>query len=190
MDAALNQLEHDKNFSSLSLREVAREAGIAPTSFYRHFHDLEELGLALVDEAGVALRQLMRQARQRVAKEGGVIETSLETFFEFLTDNPNLFRLLLRERNGVSVRFRSAIQAEIQHFIAELTADLTRFGKGTDKTLKQPSLAAEAMVILVFNGGTEALDNPDKDIEYLKSRLTGQLKLILLGARQERSKQS
>ena len=187
MNAALNQLGHDKNFSSLSLREVAREAGIAPTSFYRHFHDLEELGLALVDEAGVALRQLMRQARQRVAKEGGIIETSIDTFFEFLIENPNLFRLLLRERNGVSARFRSAIQAEIQHFIAELTADLTRFGEGTEKNLKQPRLAAEAMVILVFNGGAEALDNPGRDIEYLKGRLSGQLRLIMLGARHERS---
>ena len=55
MDAALSQLSADRGFGSLSLREVAREAGIAPTSFYRHFSDLDELGLALVDEGGVAL---------------------------------------------------------------------------------------------------------------------------------------
>ncbi|MCW8978101.1 MAG: TetR family transcriptional regulator, partial [Marinobacter sp.] len=32
MDAALSQLSADRGFGSLSLREVAREAGIAPTS--------------------------------------------------------------------------------------------------------------------------------------------------------------
>lgn len=33
IDAAFNQLTADKSFSNLSLREVAREAGIAATSF-------------------------------------------------------------------------------------------------------------------------------------------------------------
>ena len=50
IDAAIAQLGVEKSFASLSLREVAREAGIAPTSFYRHFKDMEELGLTLVDE--------------------------------------------------------------------------------------------------------------------------------------------
>ncbi|OZG72102.1 DNA-binding transcriptional regulator FabR [Hahella sp. CCB-MM4] len=188
MDAALNQLGQDKHFTSLSLREVTREAGIAPTSFYRHFHDLEELGLALVDEAGVALRQLMRQARQRIAKNGGVIDTSLNTFFEFLNENPNLFRLLLRERTGVSARFRNAIQAEIEHFIAELTADLSGFGEGTNRALRQPRLAAEAIVIIVFHGGNEALDNPEENIPLLKQRLAGQLRIILSGARADQAR--
>ncbi|MBY0416791.1 MAG: HTH-type transcriptional repressor FabR, partial [Pararheinheimera sp.] len=66
IDAAFQQLSADKGYSSLSLREVAREAGIAPTSFYRHFTDMDELGLTLVDEAGLMLRQLLRQARHRI----------------------------------------------------------------------------------------------------------------------------
>ena len=80
MDAALAQLSADRGFGSLSLREVAREAGIAPTSFYRHFAELDELGLALVDEGGVALRQLMRQARKRIARDGSAISTSVDTW--------------------------------------------------------------------------------------------------------------
>ena len=43
LKAALSQLGEDRSFSTLSLREVAREAGIAPTSFYRHFQDMDEL---------------------------------------------------------------------------------------------------------------------------------------------------
>ena len=45
-------------FASLGLREVAREAAIAPTSFYRHFEDMEALGL-FANQAAVA-RQLSR----------------------------------------------------------------------------------------------------------------------------------
>lgn len=120
IEAAFSQLSAERSFASLSLREVAREAGIAPTSFYRHFRDVDELGLTMVDESGLMLRQLMRQARQRIAKGGSVIRTSVSTFMEFIGNNPNAFRLLLRERSGTSSAFRAAVAREIQHFIAEL----------------------------------------------------------------------
>ena len=42
VEAAFSQLSAERSFASLSLREVAREAGIAPTSFYRHFRDVDE----------------------------------------------------------------------------------------------------------------------------------------------------
>lgn len=109
VEAAFSQLSAERSFASLSLREVAREAGIAPTSFYRHFRDVDELGLTMVDESGLMLRQLMRQARQRIAKGGSVIRTSVSTFMEFIGNNPNAFRLLLRERSGTSAAFRAAV---------------------------------------------------------------------------------
>lgn len=105
MEAAFSQLSAERSFASLSLREVAREAGIAPTSFYRHFRDVDELGLTMVDESGLMLRQLMRQARQRIAKGGSVIRTSVSTFMEFIGNNPNAFRLLLRDAQELLRRF-------------------------------------------------------------------------------------
>lgn len=182
MDAALGQLSADRGFGSLSLREVAREAGIAPTSFYRHFADLDELGLALVDEAGVALRQLMRQARKRIKRDGSAINTSVDTFMEYLNTNATLFRLLWRERTGASPAFRTAIQAEIKHFIAELSDDLERLGQEKGKPLSNSQLVAEAMVTLVFNLGAEALDAPAKDRNAVKQKLKEQLRIVLIGS--------
>ena len=52
MDATAAELASGRSFDTLSLREVAKLAGIAPTSFYRHFHDMEGLGLALIEEHG------------------------------------------------------------------------------------------------------------------------------------------
>lgn len=182
MDAALAQLSADRGFGSLSLREVAREAGIAPTSFYRHFAELDELGLALVDEGGVALRQLMRQARKRIARNGSAISTSVETFMEYLASNANLFRLMLRERTGVSKPFRTAIRAEIDHFVTELADDLRRFAEDEGKPLSDARLVAEAMVTLVFNQGAEALDATPKERETLKAKLKNELRMILVGS--------
>lgn len=189
IDAAFNQLRADRSFSNLSLREVAREAGIAPTSFYRHFKDMDELGLTLVDESGLLLRQLMRQARQRIAKEGSVIRTSVETFMEFIESSPNVFRLLLRERSGTSADFRAAVAREMQHFVAEMTEYL--ISTGMDR--EEASIQAEASVILVFSSGAEALDLGKHEREELTERLVMQLRMMAKGAywyRKDRERQN
>ncbi len=180
IEAAFNQLTAERSFSNLSLREVAREAGIAPTSFYRHFRDMDELGLTMVDEGGLTLRQLMRQARLRIASRGGsVIRTSVQTFMEFIEHNPNVFRLLLRERSGTSLAFRQAVQREIQHFIAELADELQ---KKSGFSLQDAQAQAEAMVILVFNAGAEALDQEAEARAALAERIVFQLRMIVRGA--------
>ena len=51
--AAFSLLDENRSLSAISLREVAREAGIAPTSFYRHFKDMDELGLSREVTGGV-----------------------------------------------------------------------------------------------------------------------------------------
>lgn len=178
IDAAFSQLSADRSYSNLSLREVAREAGIAPTSFYRHFKDMDELGLTMVDEGGLLLRQLMRQARQRIVKEGSVIRTSVETFMEFIENNPNVFRLLLRERSGTSFEFRTAVAREIQHFAAELTEYLITTGMNREEAMTQ----AEASVTLVFSSGAEVLDVEKHEREELEERLIMQLRMIAKGA--------
>ncbi len=161
VEAAFSQLSAERSFASLSLREVAREAGIAPTSFYRHFRDVDELGLTMVDESGLMLRQLMRQARQRIAKGGSVIRTSVSTFMEFIGNNPN------------------AVAREIQHFIAEL-ADYLELENHMPRAFTEAQ--AEAMVTIVFSAGAEALDVGVEQRRQLEERLVLQLRMISKGA--------
>jgi AcrR family transcriptional regulator len=177
--AAFSLLDENRSLSAISLREVAREAGIAPTSFYRHFKDMDELGLTLVDEAGLALRQLMRQARRRIASGGGVIHTSVETFMEFIAANTNVFRLLLREHTGTSSAYRLAVFREIQHFIDELT-DYIVEKQGVEYALAH--IQADAMVRLVFSAGAEALEADDKLRGEIGGKVKTQLRFVQLGA--------
>ncbi|MFU2112928.1 HTH-type transcriptional repressor FabR [Glaesserella parasuis] len=180
VDAAFNQLTADKSFSNLSLREVAREAGIAPTSFYRHFKDMDELGLAMVDESGLILRQLMRQARKRLEKGGSVIAISVETFFELIEYRPNMFRLLLRERSGTSQEFRTATSREIQHFVAELAEYIQQRDHAITQELAY--IQSEGLVTLVFTAGSHALDLNSQEREKLKQRVITQLRMLARGA--------
>lgn len=179
IDAAISELSDNQSFASLSLREVARKAEIAPNSFYRHFKDMEELGLTLVDESGLTLRQLMRKARQRIKKKGSVIVTSVNTFFEFTHTNANIFRILFHERSGTTRALRNAVAREIQYFIVELTDYIQSIGFEKDVAYTQ----AEAMVAVIFNAGAESLTTNSQQREDLKIRAIEQLKLIAVGAR-------
>ncbi|KFZ36603.1 transcriptional regulator [Shewanella mangrovi] len=179
VDAAFNQLSAERSFSSLSLREVAREANIAPTSFYRHFKDMNELGMTMVDEGGLALRQMMRKGRQRADAGGSVIRISVETFMEVLESNPNVFRILLHERSGTSATFRAAVEREIDHFISELSHYIE---ETAHRDLELARVQAEALVILVFNAGAAALDMKRADRKLLAERLITQLRMVVKGA--------
>jgi AcrR family transcriptional regulator len=181
INAAFRCLDAEKSLSSVSLREVAREAKIAPTSFYRHFKDIDELGLTLVDEAGLALRQLMRSARKKITYDVSAIETSVDIFMEFIVEHKNVFRVLLREHTGTSAGFRSAVLREIHHFTKELS-DYIILRENASRKLAD--LQSEAMVKIVFSAGAEALDADPEQAQFIAKKVKQQLMLVQLGAKQ------
>ena len=92
--AALKLVGPHRSLSTLSLREVTREAGIAPNSFYRQFRDMDELAVALIDLSGRSLRKIIGQARQRANTGRSVVQGSLETFMEQLRADDKLLHVL------------------------------------------------------------------------------------------------
>jgi AcrR family transcriptional regulator len=183
IEAAL-KLSAERGFSSLSLRSVAREAAIAPTSFYRHFASMDELGLVLVDQVGMSLRQLVREARRRVAESGrgSVIRASIQTFLSYLEKNENLFRLLLGEGSGSPAHFRHAIAKEIQRFTEDLAEDLIREAEATGRPLAHVHHAAEAMVTVTFNLGASSIDLPREERLAVVERIIIEVRMIMRGA--------
>ena len=182
LDAALSQLSQNRSFTNLSLREVTREAGIAANSFYRHFDNMDDLGLALVDEAGMSLRQLLRKARERIEQPGTAIDSSVDTFMEFLMTYPSHFRLLLKEQVGNTETFRKAIQRELEHFCIELKDYLDQRAQMAKRQGIDTDIVADAMVTLVFAMGSKALDADRPERNKLAERCKRQLELIMLGA--------
>jgi len=179
------QLSAEKGFAAISLREVTAKAGITPAGFYRHFHDMNELGLTLIDEVGLGLRRLLREQRKSFDTKGTVLRASIDSFVRYITDNANLFRLLQGERQGSSAAFRKALHAEMHRFVEELAEDLERGAREIGKPVRDAGLAAEAIVAITFSVGAEALDLPKHRRDALVDRLIEHLKMILRGAQQE-----
>src|SRR3978361_1524820 len=102
----------DRSLSSISLREVARDAGIVPTAFYRHFASMDELGVELVDESMRPLRQMMREARRGRVTHGDIIAETVATLALHVRAHPGQFRFLTRERYGGRPHVRPTIPTE------------------------------------------------------------------------------
>jgi AcrR family transcriptional regulator len=111
----------DRSLDSLSLREIAREAGITPTAFYRHYHDVEELGLALVEESCRSLGRTMQIAGTHLTSSEGAVERSLGVMVGYRDDHMSHLRFIVRERDGGLRRVRRAIAGRL-HLMADEVA--------------------------------------------------------------------
>ena len=180
--AALGLVGPHRSISTLSLREIAREAGIAPNSFYRHFRDTDELAIALIDLAGRSLRKIIGEARHRASAERSVVRSSLEAFMEQLGADEKFLHILLREGNTGSEAFKRAVERELRFFEDELCVDLVRLAKGSNAPIAEPALAAKAITRLVFAMGASALDMPPEHHAAILEQTVVMLRMIVAGA--------
>ena len=179
--AALKLLGPSRSVSTLSLREVAREAGIAPNSFYRHFRDMDELAVALIDMAGESLRQIIGEARQRATLEVSVVQSCTDAFMKQLRADDRPLHILLREGTVGSDAFKHAVERQLSFFEEELGQDLIRLAALKGSGLYQPALTAKAITRLVFTMGATVLDLPREKQDELAAQIVKMVRIIIAG---------
>ncbi len=189
MDSALALLEN-QSFSSLSLRQVTRAAGIVPTAFYRHFDDMEQLGLALIDESFRTLRAMARAVRADPRTNERMIHNSVEILIEHVHQHDNHFRFVARERFGGVAALRHAIGAEVRLFASDLATDLARLPGFESWTTEDLQSMASLMVATVVSTAEAILEASSADLAAeaeIKETARRQLRMITLGVAQWRS---
>lgn len=125
LDAALALSTSGRSFSSISLREIARHVGLVPTAFYRHFQDMNELGLELVDQVAMHLKGILHQLGQAyIYQPNTKTQISLDLFFQAVEHHPEPWVFMIAERWGGSEVIRHAITREITFLIEDLANDL------------------------------------------------------------------
>jgi AcrR family transcriptional regulator len=182
MDAATVELSSGRSFDTLSLREVAKIAGIAPTSFYRHFHDMEGLGLALIEEHSEALLNLMHDVREQASEGRSVIRASVETLFDCIFRNQGLSRMILQESLSPHSPFRNASERLLATMSRDLEEFLTWDAEQRGVPLGHPQLAAESTVAILFTTGIALLDMPAAERErYIEDAIV-KVRMIMRGS--------
>lgn len=181
MDAAIKLVGPHRSVSTLSLREVAREAGIAPNSFYRQFRDMDELAVALIELAGSSLRQIIGEARNRATAEDSVVRGSVDAFMDQLHADDKLLHIILREGTVGSPAYKQAVDRQLRFFEEELRLDLIRLAQANKTGLFEPALTAKAITRLVFAMGASALDLPLDQHAAFTDQLALMVRMIVVG---------
>ncbi|WP_280436668.1 TetR family transcriptional regulator [Nocardia carnea] len=171
-------LAAERGFGALSLREIARSAGIVPTAFYRHFASLEDLGATLVDEGVQALRLALRQLRR--TPDARLSETVRFVFGEVAAKR-ELYGFLIREQRGGSAALRTAIALELHLIVRELVADLSRVPALDTWSPDDLEAAADLLVATVTDGIADYVSAPPREQQPIIERTIAQVRLIALG---------
>jgi AcrR family transcriptional regulator len=179
--AALKLLSRN-SFDSISLREVTREAGISPTAFYRHFEDMEELGLVLVEDSFGSLREMLRIARSDPTVYEDAIRRSVEIVVLHVRDNEPYMRFIARERYGGIRRLRRAIKRELQLFADELAVDLSVFPFVAKWSVAERRMLASAIAEVMIHMAAELLEATSDEEPELLLRAEQQIRMLSLGA--------
>lgn len=184
LQGALALLER-QSLSSLSLREVTRQAGVSPAAFYRHFADMDELGLALVIQSFGTLRNMIRSARADPDTFTDVFRQSVEILVRHVHEHRPEFLFIARERFSGVLVVRQAIGHEVRLFTSELATDLARFPAldhlRTDDLQVVADLMVSTMVSIVEATLDAPVGRPEVEVEIARVA-EDQLRLISLGA--------
>ncbi len=146
MEAALKLTAQSRSINALGLRELAREAGLNPNTFYRHFKSIDELGLAIIEEMTSQIRQPLRALRRKAAESvvpPGMADVSWESnpalslqkatlvthqtvrlFLDYALQNRNAFIMGIRELHGASPVMRQALRKVMSDFAADMADDI------------------------------------------------------------------
>lgn len=183
MSAALDLLAEDQSgLSGISLRQITKACGLSPPAFYSHFSSVEELGLALVSDAGSALKKVLEGVRE-AGNEEAVVEASVQAAFEYILENEALFILISRERAGSSPALRQAIRREVRDIVDTVAAEFHGTGLFERFDLRSKRTAVGAIVALGLSLIPDFLDasraSPAEG-DFLLDEFKKQLKLLLL----------
>ena len=181
--AALRLLEQ-QSLSSLGLREVTREAGVAPAAFYRHFADLGALGVALVEESLGSMHELIRDIRTPETDTEDIMLRTVDVVVAHVRADCAHFRFVARERHGGVAEVRAAIAAQLDAFIDELVEDLALQPESEGWEPGEMRVLARLYVNVIMLTAADlldtGLDDPDAEQRIIAEALT-QLRIVSVG---------
>jgi AcrR family transcriptional regulator len=124
MAAAAKLAARQGSAQAVSLRELAREAGLNHNTFYRHFDSLDDLLGSIVATFGQQLRDGLAQARRDAPSADAITATVLGWLLDFALAHPDVFTVALRERHGPPGPMRQAVTTMLQHIQDDMLSEL------------------------------------------------------------------
>lgn len=139
VQAALRLITQSRSLTSLGLRELAREAGLNPNTFYRHFRNLDEFGLQVLGYIAEDMKAGVRQLRQMADSSEQASHDTVTFVYHYFLANPAATTVAVRELHGPSPVLRRALEAQLDASAREMAEDILERGlvPGVDEVVVQ-----------------------------------------------------
>ncbi|WP_219416515.1 TetR family transcriptional regulator [Pseudonocardia nigra] len=169
LEAALAILDEEGE-AALTTINVTRRAGIAQSSFYVHFADMDDLLHSLIDELSLERLRLTREARRGSRSAPWDMERFRDTFRVPITHSiahPRLFRLLIRSRHDPASPLGEWSRSVFDENRAALVEDLVSLGmpNGSDADRRRLEMIADGVIALTESMMLGHIEGRYPDIE-------------------------
>ncbi len=99
---ALVSLILEKDYASISIKEITERAEVAYITFFRHFESLDQLLMEILEEGlGELMGHIELLAKQ---SEPATLEVEGRLIFEYIEQKADLFRILIKSQSVTRVR--------------------------------------------------------------------------------------
>ena len=185
LEAALKLVEEGRSPTALGLREVAREAGVAAPSIYNHFADMDELGLALVDESLIRLRAIARAARGEMTSPNlqQALNSLLGQFLVYVNKFEPVLRLLIMQWFNPNPEYRKTIRREMAKMQHDLADNMRETAKVKGMSPGDYETESRALISLLIVWVLDAMNLDREQREARLPQLEHQLTMVLAGSR-------
>ncbi|MBW4934919.1 TetR family transcriptional regulator [Marinobacter sp. F4206] len=124
VQAALRLITESRSLTSLGLRELAREAGLNPNTFYRHFRNLDEFGLNVLGYIAEDMKAGVRELRRTADTSEQAAHDTVSFVYHYFLANPAATTVAVRELHGPSPILRRALEAQLDASAREMAEDI------------------------------------------------------------------
>lgn len=162
IEAALKLAAQKRNFGSIGLRELGREAQLNPNTFYRHFENMDDLGVSLVEEVGSQLREALRKTYPRNTVTVDSLDRGLEQMFSLVMQYRDAFIVAACERYSATPVVRAALATMFEQFRSEVAQSVKTLGVLNDLPEPRITELTRDIIHYCFRVSVDYLEQPSQ----------------------------
>jgi AcrR family transcriptional regulator len=141
---ALVSLMLEKDFASISIKEMTERAEVAYITFFRHYESLDQLLMEILDDGLGGLQTHIETLAKQ--SENSALETEGMLIFEYIGQKADLFRILFKSQSVT--RVRKKVVQNIAAIFQKSCLPLARSGNPTATAMLSNHIATSLLALI------------------------------------------
>jgi AcrR family transcriptional regulator len=141
---ALVSLILDKDYASVSIKEITQRADVAYITFFRHYEGTDHLLMEVLDEGLAELQGYIETLAKH--SETSSLETEGRLIFEYIEQKADLFRILFKSQSVE--RVRKKVVQNIAAIFQKSCLPLARSGNQTATAITSNHIATSLLALI------------------------------------------